>query len=60
VEVTHVLDGDRITIGRGPDNTIQINDRTVSKHHAELLAADGHYRLHDLDATNPPASMASR
>jgi len=53
VEVTHVLDGDRITIGRGPDNTIQINDRTVSKHHAELLAVDGHYRLHDLDATNP-------
>ena len=52
VEVTHVLDGERITIGRGPDNTIQINDRTVSKHHAELLAVDGHYRLRDLDATN--------
>jgi CheY-like chemotaxis protein len=52
VDVTHVLEGERITVGRGPDNTIQINDRTVSKHHAELLAVHGHYRLHDLDATN--------
>jgi pSer/pThr/pTyr-binding forkhead associated (FHA) protein len=52
VEVTHVLEGERITIGRGPDNTIQINDRTVSKHHAELVMVHGHYRLRDLDSTN--------
>ena len=51
-ELTHVLAGDRITIGRRPDNTIQIVDRTVSGHHAELIATNGHYRLHDLGSTN--------
>lgn len=51
-EIAHVLAGDRITIGRRPDNTIQIIDRTVSGHHAELIAVNGHYRLHDLGSTN--------
>ena len=52
IEVTHQLSGERITIGRRPDNTIQIMDAAVSAHHAELVAADGHYRLHDLGSTN--------
>ncbi len=52
MEVTHQLSGERITIGRRPDNTIQISDRSVSGNHAELIAADGHYRLHDLGSTN--------
>jgi CheY-like chemotaxis protein len=51
-EITHVLAGDRITIGRRPENTIQIIDRTVSAHHAELISINGHYRLHDLGSTN--------
>ncbi len=51
-EVTHELTAARITIGRRPDNTIQIVDRSVSAHHAELIAEDGHYRLHDLGSTN--------
>jgi CheY-like chemotaxis protein len=51
-EITHVLAGERITIGRRPDNTIQIIDRTISGHHAELIATNGHYRLHDLGSTN--------
>lgn len=51
-EVTHVLAGDRITVGRRPDNTIQIVDRTVSGHHAEFIKTNGHYRLHDLGSTN--------
>jgi CheY-like chemotaxis protein/pSer/pThr/pTyr-binding forkhead associated (FHA) protein len=51
-EVTHGLAADRVTIGRRPDNTIQIIDRSVSGHHAELIADDGHYRLHDLGSTN--------
>lgn len=51
-EISHVLAGDRITIGRRPDNTIQIIDRTVSGHHAELVSVNGHYRLHDLGSTN--------
>jgi hypothetical protein len=51
-EVTHELSGDRITVGRRPDNTIQIIDRSVSARHAEFLFVDGHYRLHDLESTN--------
>lgn len=51
-EMTHVLAGARITIGRRPDNTIQIVDKSVSGHHAELIAVKGHYRLHDLGSTN--------
>ena len=51
-ETVHQLSGDTITVGREPDNTIQIKDRVVSAHHAEIIAADGHYRLHDLGSTN--------
>src|SRR4051812_19246464 len=52
-EVTHELTSDKVTVGRRPDNTIQIIDRSVSAHHAEIvLADDGHYRLHDLGSTN--------
>lgn len=47
-----VLSGKRITIGRLPQNTIQILDRTISAYHAELIEEEGHYRLHDLGATN--------
>ncbi|MCE9609283.1 MAG: FHA domain-containing protein [Chthoniobacter sp.] len=52
LEVTHQLTGERITIGRTPDNTIQIQNPAVSARHAELIAEDGHYRLHDLESTN--------
>ncbi len=51
-EITHVLAGARITVGRRPENTIQIIDCTVSGHHAEFIAVNGHYRLHDLGSTN--------
>jgi CheY-like chemotaxis protein/FtsZ-binding cell division protein ZapB len=51
-EIIHLLAGERITIGRRPENTIQIIDRTVSAHHAELISINGHYRLHDLGSTN--------
>jgi hypothetical protein len=47
-----VLRGDRITVGRRPNNTVQILDRTVSAFHAELIREDGHYRLHDLGSAN--------
>ena len=52
MEVTHQLSGELITIGRRPDNTVQIVDRAVSGRHVELIATDGHYRLHDLGSTN--------
>ena len=49
---THELVGDLITIGRGPDNMIVINDPSVSTYHAQLQRAGETYRLKDLDSTN--------
>lgn len=46
------LRGTRITVGRLPENTIQVCDRTISAHHAELVLEGDHYRIQDLDATN--------
>lgn len=51
-EITHVLRGDRITVGRRPDNIVQILDRSVSGYHAELIWEGDHFRLHDLGSTN--------
>jgi pSer/pThr/pTyr-binding forkhead associated (FHA) protein len=41
-----------ITIGRAPDNTIHIDDTSVSGRHAELRRADKTYQLRDLGSTN--------
>jgi len=51
-EIIHILRDDRVTIGRRPDNVIQILDRSVSGYHAELIWEGDHYRLHDLGSTN--------
>jgi CheY-like chemotaxis protein len=51
-DVTFTLRGERITIGRHADNTIQINHQTVSSHHAELTVVNGHHRMRDLGSTN--------
>ena len=50
--VTHELVDEAITIGRAPDNTIIVNDKSISMHHAQLLLAHDTYRLRDLDSTN--------
>jgi CheY-like chemotaxis protein/chromosome segregation ATPase len=52
IEVTYAVTAERLTVGRLPDNTLQIADATVSGHHAELIAVNGHYVLRDLDSTN--------
>lgn len=52
MELTHQLWGDRVTVGRLADNTIQIAEPVVSSNHAEFIAEDGHYRLRDLESTN--------
>ncbi len=45
--------GDLVTIGRHPDNTIQILDRIVSKEHAQIFRAkDGRFVLRDLGSLN--------
>lgn len=49
---THELTEERITIGRGPENLLQINDSSVSSRHAQLRLIDGHYQVKDLGSTN--------
>ncbi len=50
--VAHELTDELVTIGRGPDNAIQLGDPSVSGKHAQLMAAGGTYHLVDLDSTN--------
>lgn len=49
---THDLFDDQITVGRAPDNTLQIDDASVSSHHATLTLADGDYVYRDIGSTN--------
>ncbi|MGB8354446.1 MAG: response regulator [Chthoniobacteraceae bacterium] len=51
-DVSHELTGEIITIGRTPDNKIQVNHHSVSAHHARLQFVNGKYRFKDLDSTN--------
>jgi pSer/pThr/pTyr-binding forkhead associated (FHA) protein len=52
-EVTHELVDEVITVGRLPENSIQIDDASVSSRHAQLtLVEGGNYFLKDLDSTN--------
>ena len=44
-EVTHELTEDLVTVGRVSDNTIQIEDASVSSHHAELTLRGVDYVL---------------
>jgi adenylate cyclase len=49
------------TIGRHPDNSIQILDRIISKEHAQILrGGDGHYLLRDLGSLNGTYVAGSR
>jgi CheY-like chemotaxis protein len=50
--MSFALSGERITVGRDDDNGIQIAHPTVSGHHAELIALNGHYVMRDLQSTN--------
>ena len=49
---SHDLTDDMITVGRVEDNMIQIEDASVSSHHAELVRDGDDYILRDLDSTN--------
>lgn len=48
---TFKIDG-QITIGRGGNNLIRINDSFVSHNHAKIIFSDGQYFLEDLDSIN--------
>ena len=41
-----------LTIGRGRDNTIVLDDGTVSGHHAKVCKRDKHFVMIDCDSTN--------
>jgi pSer/pThr/pTyr-binding forkhead associated (FHA) protein len=41
-----------ITIGRAPDNDIQIDNLSVSDHHARILSPDNQPRIEDLNSLN--------
>ena len=51
-DLSFTLSGERITIGRRQDNSIQIRHTTVSGYHAEIVEHDGRYLIRDLDSTN--------
>jgi pSer/pThr/pTyr-binding forkhead associated (FHA) protein len=51
-EVSHELGEDIITVGRLADNTLQIDDASVSSHHAQLVLEGVDYVLTDLGSTN--------
>ena len=49
---TYELVDNLVTIGRGPDNAIVINNPSVSARHAQLQLTGETYRLKDLGSTN--------
>jgi len=51
-QISHDLQDEKITIGRLPDNSLQIDDGSVSSRHAEIELEGGSYHLHDLGSTN--------
>lgn len=51
-QVMYDLTDDKVTVGRLADNTLQIEDASVSSHHAELVLEGDKYHLHDLGSTN--------
>jgi len=50
-EVVHVL-GRKTTVGRTPDNDMQIDAKFISRHHAVILAGPAHAIIEDLNSTN--------
>jgi pSer/pThr/pTyr-binding forkhead associated (FHA) protein len=46
------LEGELLTLGRDPGNTIHINDAEVSRRHARFSLQGGKYVLEDLGSTN--------
>ncbi|HEV2229911.1 MAG TPA: FHA domain-containing protein [Steroidobacteraceae bacterium] len=50
-EVMHVL-GRKTSVGRTPDNDLQIDAKYVSRHHAVILAGPAHTIVEDLNSTN--------
>jgi chromosome segregation ATPase len=58
-EVVHVL-GRKTTIGRTPDNDLQIDAKFISRNHAVILAGPNHTIIEDLNSTNGVAVNTKR
>jgi chromosome segregation ATPase len=50
-EVVHVL-ARKTSVGRTPDNDLQIDAKFISRHHAVILAGPAHTIIEDLNSTN--------
>ncbi|MBV8741462.1 MAG: FHA domain-containing protein [Sinobacteraceae bacterium] len=50
-EVVHVL-GRKTSVGRTPDNDLQIDAKFISRHHAVILSGPTHAIIEDLNSTN--------
>ncbi|MGH8277548.1 MAG: FHA domain-containing protein, partial [Steroidobacteraceae bacterium] len=50
-EVVHVL-GRKTSLGRTPDNDLQIDAKFISRHHAVIMAGPAHTIIEDLNSTN--------
>jgi pSer/pThr/pTyr-binding forkhead associated (FHA) protein len=50
-EVVHVL-GRKTSIGRTPDNDLQLDAKFISRHHAVILAGPVNTVIEDLNSTN--------
>lgn len=51
-EVTHDLPEDKTTVGRRPDNSLLIEDSSVSSNHAEIFFENNSFFVKDLGSTN--------
>jgi FHA domain len=58
---SYPMDKDRITVGRGPNNDIQLaTDTSVSRHHSQLTREDNRYVLVDLESSNGTSVNGTR
>ncbi|MCI0332821.1 MAG: sigma 54-interacting transcriptional regulator [Planctomycetes bacterium] len=51
-DVFRLVDGESVTIGRAPTNTIVVKDERCSRNHAEVFQSQGQWTLRDLDSRN--------
>jgi chromosome segregation ATPase len=58
-EVVHVLSR-KTTVGRTPDNDLQIDAKFISRNHAVILAGPNHTIIEDLNSTNGVAINGRR
>ena len=48
----YLLNKERMLVGRGAGHDIQLDDRKVSRQHAQIICINGRYFLQDMNSTN--------